>query len=93
MIEDRREIENREKKEIQMDRFRRIDCCEYQSIYLFQGNWENLQGRLRTHFSKIRNTGEQLFHTWGSFYFDENAETIDCLCTMNKIACCHALLW
>ena len=26
---------------------------------------------------KIGNTREQLFHTWRSFHFDENTETID----------------
>ena len=28
-------------------------------------------------YSKIGNTREQLFHTWISFNFDENTETID----------------
>ena len=28
-------------------------------------------------YSKIGNTREQLFHTWRSFHFDENMETID----------------
>ena len=31
----------------------------------------------RQQYSKIGNTGEQLFHAWRSFSFDENTETID----------------
>ena len=31
----------------------------------------------RQQYSKKGNTREQLFHTWKSFHFDENAETID----------------
>ena len=31
----------------------------------------------RQQYSKIGNTREQLFHTWKSFHFNENAETID----------------
>ena len=31
----------------------------------------------RQQYSKIGNTREQLFHTWRSFHFDENAEMID----------------
>ena len=35
----------------------------------------------RQQYSKIGNTREQLFHTWRSFNFDENAETIDAYVT------------
>ena len=31
----------------------------------------------RERYSKLGNTHEQLFHTWRSFTFDENTETID----------------
>ena len=31
----------------------------------------------RQQYSQIGNTREQLFHTWRSFNFDENTETID----------------
>ena len=31
----------------------------------------------RQQYCKIGNTREQLFHTWRSFHFDENTETID----------------
>ena len=48
----------------------------HQSIYPFQGNWEELQERLRMQFSKIGNTWEQLCHAWRTFYFDEKTETI-----------------
>ena len=30
-----------------------------------------------TQFSKVGNTKEQLFHSWRSFHYDENTETID----------------
>ena len=35
-----------------------------------------LQNLFRQQYSKIGNTREQLFHTWRSFNFDENTETI-----------------
>ena len=31
----------------------------------------------RQQYSKIGNTREQLFHTWRSFHFDKNTETMD----------------
>ena len=40
-------------------------------------DWLGLQIIFRQQYSKIGNTREQLFHTWRSFHFDENAETID----------------
>ena len=49
----------------------------YQSMHPFHGSWEELQERIRMQFSKIGNTQEQLFHSWRTFHFDENAETID----------------
>ena len=39
--------------------------------------WVVLQNTFRQQYSKIANTRKQLFHMWRSFYFDENAETID----------------
>ena len=36
-----------------------------------------MQNTFRQQYSKIGNTREQLFHTWRSFHFDENVETID----------------
>ena len=39
--------------------------------------WLELQNLFRQRYSKLGNTHEQLFHTWRSFNFDENTETID----------------
>ena len=39
--------------------------------------WPQLQNLFRQRYSKLGNVCEQLFHTWRSFTFDENAETID----------------
>ena len=39
--------------------------------------WAQLQNLFRQRYSKLSNTREQLFHTWRSFTFDENTETID----------------
>ena len=36
-----------------------------------------MQNICRQQYSKIGNTREQLFHTWRSFHFNENTETID----------------
>ena len=43
----------------------------------FSRNWEELQDRFRTQFSKIGNKREKLFHVWRTFHIDENAEAID----------------
>ena len=40
-------------------------------------DWIRLQNQFRQQYSKIGNMREQLFHTWRSFYFNENAETLD----------------
>ena len=39
--------------------------------------WPQLQNLFRQRYSKLDNTCEQLFHTWRSFNFNENTETID----------------
>ena len=39
--------------------------------------WAQLQNLFRQRYPKLGNTREQLFHTWRSFTFDENTETID----------------
>ena len=39
--------------------------------------WPQLQNLFRQRYSKLGNTCEQLFHSWRSFTFNENAETID----------------
>ena len=50
----------------------------YQSLEtLGETTWAQLQNLFRQRYSKLGNTREQLFHTWRSFTFDENTETID----------------
>ena len=39
--------------------------------------WAQLQNLFRQRYSKLGNTHKQLFHTWRSFTFDQNTETID----------------
>ena len=53
----------------------------YQSLEPINVDWQGLQNLLRQQYSKIGNTREQLFHTWRSFNFDENTETIDAYVT------------
>ena len=49
----------------------------YKSLRPINTDWKELQNSFRQQYSKIGNTREQLFHTWRSFHFDENTETID----------------
>ena len=49
----------------------------YESLRPINVDWVGLQNIFRQQYSKIGNTREQLFHTWRSFHFDENTETID----------------
>ena len=49
----------------------------YESLRLINTDWEELQHMFRQQYSKKGNTREQLFHSWRSFHFDENTETID----------------
>ena len=49
----------------------------YQPLKPINVDWQELQNLFRQQYSKIGNTREQLFHTWRSFNFDENTETID----------------
>ena len=53
----------------------------YHSLELINVDWQGLQNLFRHQYSKIGNTGEQLFHVWRSFSFDENTETIDAYVT------------
>ena len=39
--------------------------------------WAQLQNLFRQRCAKLGNAHEQVFHTWRSFTFDENNETID----------------
>ena len=56
-------------------------------------DWPGLQNLFRQQYSKIVNTREQLFHTWRSFHFDENTETIDGRCDMYKTSSYTFMLW
>ena len=47
----------------------------YESLRPIDVDWQGLQNQFRQQYSKIGNT--QLFHTWWSFHFDENTETLD----------------
>ena len=50
----------------------------YQSLEsLGNTTWAQLQNLFRQRYSKLGNTCKQLFHTWRSFTFDDNTETID----------------
>ena len=49
----------------------------YESLRPINADWASLQNLFRQQYSKIGNTRKQLFHTWRSFHFDENANTID----------------
>ena len=49
----------------------------YHSLEPINVDWPELQNLFRQRYSKIGNMREQLFHTWRSFNFDENTETID----------------
>ena len=44
---------------------------------LGETTWAQLQNLFRKRYSNLGNTCKQLFHTWQSFTFDENTETID----------------
>ena len=49
----------------------------FQSLEPINVDWPELQNLFRQRYSKVGNMREQLFHTWRSFSFDENTETID----------------
>ena len=49
----------------------------YESLRLINAGWMGIQKLFRQQSSKIGNTREQLFHTWRSFHFNKNTETID----------------
>ena len=49
----------------------------YESFRPIVVDWIGLQEHSRQQYSKFGNMGEQLFHVWRSFHYDENAETID----------------
>ena len=49
----------------------------YESLRPINVDWIGLQNQFRQQYSKIGNTRDQLFHTWRSFHFDRNTETLD----------------
>ena len=49
----------------------------YKSLRPINADLVGLQNMFRQQYFKIGNPREQLFHTWISFHFDENAEMID----------------
>ena len=53
----------------------------YESLRPINIDWLGLQNLFRKQYSKIGNTRELLFHTWRSFSFNENTETIDAYIT------------
>ena len=59
----------------------------YESLRPLVLDWNGLQTQLRQQYSKIGNTGLQLFHVWRSFHFNENSETLDSYVTyIRKVA-------
>ena len=40
-------------------------------------DWEALQEFFRHQYSKFGSSGEQYFHVWRSFQYDENTDTIE----------------
>ena len=48
----------------------------YETLGAAQLDWETLRDHFCQQYSKFGSTREQYFHTWRSFQFDENADTI-----------------
>ena len=49
----------------------------YESLAPLDDDWPALQNKFRRQYSKLGNTPKQLFHTWRTFKFNENTDTID----------------
>ena len=49
----------------------------YESLKLIDMAWNALQTCFRQQYSKFGSSREQYFHMWGSFWYDENEDTID----------------
>ena len=59
----------------------------YQSLEPINVDWQGIQNLFRQQYSKIGNTRKQLFHTWRSFNFNANTETIDaCVTHIRQVA-------
>ena len=53
----------------------------YQSLEPINADWQELQNLFRQQYFKIGKIREQLFHSWRSFSFNENIESIDAYVT------------
>ena len=62
----------------------------YETLNLNNIAWLEIQNAFRQQYSKLGNTPEQYFHQWRSFYFDENADSIDSYVT--RVSQCAAML-
>ena len=62
----------------------------YETLSLNNIAWLELQNAFRQQYSKLGNTPEQYFHQWRSFYFDENADSIDSYVT--RVSQCAVML-
>ena len=49
----------------------------YKTLRPLERHCTVLQEYFRQQYSKFGSTGEQYFHVWRSFHYDENADTID----------------
>ena len=65
----------------------------YQLLEPINAHWQGLQYLFRQQYSKISNTREQLLHTWRSFNFNENTETIDAYVTHIRHSSSTFRLW
>ena len=62
----------------------------YETLTPIANDWPALQNNFRRQYSKSGNTPEQYFHQWRSFYFVENAGSIDWY--VRKVSQCVAML-
>ena len=62
----------------------------YETLNVTNIAWLELQNAFRQQYSNLSNTPEQYFHQWRSFYFDENADSIDSYVT--RMSQCAAIL-
>ena len=65
----------------------------YESLALLDNDWPALQNKFRWQYLKIGNTPEQLFHTWRTFTFDENTDTIDSYVLRMESGSSNAKIW
>ena len=49
----------------------------YELLAPLDVDWPALQNKFRWQYSKLGNIPKQLFHTWRTFRFDENMDTVD----------------